>query len=77
MFLECLTLSSPDTYFLFRFVVFSLFLKSIITRLNAAINGASSLLDFYYSVGGLVLIKVMNECRMLVIMMHFVSVHAI
>ncbi|XVE72919.1 hypothetical protein DITRI_Ditri11bG0076500 [Diplodiscus trichospermus] len=31
--------------------------QGIITRLNAAINGASSLLDFYYSVGGLVLIK--------------------
>ncbi|XP_022728086.1 dolichyl-diphosphooligosaccharide--protein glycosyltransferase subunit 2-like [Durio zibethinus] len=33
----------------------------IITRLNAAINGASSLLDFYYSVGGLVLIKDQNS----------------
>ncbi|XVF32375.1 hypothetical protein REPUB_Repub17cG0076600 [Reevesia pubescens] len=31
--------------------------QGIITRLNAAVNGASSLLDFYYSVGGLVLIK--------------------
>ncbi|XVF81008.1 hypothetical protein PTKIN_Ptkin15bG0121900 [Pterospermum kingtungense] len=31
--------------------------QGIIQRLNAAINGASSLLDFYYSVGGLVLIK--------------------
>ncbi|XVE77941.1 hypothetical protein DITRI_Ditri13aG0104500 [Diplodiscus trichospermus] len=31
--------------------------QDIVTRLNAAINGASSLLDFYYSVGGLVLIK--------------------
>ncbi|MBA0790934.1 hypothetical protein Gohar_015548, partial [Gossypium harknessii] len=29
----------------------------IISRLNAAVSGASSLLDFYYSVGGLVLIK--------------------
>ncbi|MBA0821977.1 hypothetical protein Goarm_018800, partial [Gossypium armourianum] len=31
--------------------------KGIISRLNAAVSGASSLLDFYYSVGGLVLIK--------------------
>ncbi|WRX11226.1 Dolichyl-diphosphooligosaccharide--protein glycosyltransferase subunit Swp1 - like 1 [Theobroma cacao] len=31
--------------------------KGIITRLNTAVNGASSLLDFYYSIGGLVLIK--------------------
>ncbi|XP_022771284.1 dolichyl-diphosphooligosaccharide--protein glycosyltransferase subunit 2-like [Durio zibethinus] len=31
--------------------------QAIITRLNAAVKGASSLLDFYYSVGGLVLIK--------------------
>ncbi|XWS31409.1 hypothetical protein CRYUN_Cryun23aG0073100 [Craigia yunnanensis] len=31
--------------------------EGIITRLNATINGASLLLDFYYSVGGLVLIK--------------------
>ncbi|XP_022758423.1 dolichyl-diphosphooligosaccharide--protein glycosyltransferase subunit 2-like [Durio zibethinus] len=31
--------------------------QGIITRLNAAIKGASLLLDFYYSVGGLVLIK--------------------
>ncbi|XWS76238.1 hypothetical protein CRYUN_Cryun01aG0158200 [Craigia yunnanensis] len=31
--------------------------QGIISRLNAAVNGASSLLDFYYSVGGLVLIK--------------------
>ncbi|GMI66434.1 HAPLESS 6, RIBOPHORIN II [Hibiscus trionum] len=31
--------------------------QGIITRLTAAVNDASSLLDFYYSVGGLVLIK--------------------
>ncbi|KAK8658613.1 hypothetical protein V6N13_036816 [Hibiscus sabdariffa] len=31
--------------------------KGIISSLNAAVRGASSLLDFYYSVGGLVLIK--------------------
>ncbi|KAK6259944.1 hypothetical protein SCA6_014418 [Theobroma cacao] len=31
--------------------------EGIITRLNTAVNGASSLLDFYYSIGGLVLIK--------------------
>ncbi|KAB2074606.1 hypothetical protein ES319_A07G162600v1 [Gossypium barbadense] len=31
--------------------------KGIISRLKAAVSGASSLLDFYYSVGGLVLIK--------------------
>ncbi|OMP11124.1 Ribophorin II [Corchorus olitorius] len=31
--------------------------EGIITKLNAAVSGASSLLDFYYSVGGLVLIK--------------------
>ncbi|KAG4174605.1 hypothetical protein ERO13_A11G131600v2 [Gossypium hirsutum] len=31
--------------------------QGIITRLNAAVDGASSLPDFYYSVGGLVLVK--------------------
>ncbi|GMJ09062.1 HAPLESS 6, RIBOPHORIN II [Hibiscus trionum] len=31
--------------------------QGIIKRLKAVVNGASSLLDFYYSVGGLVLIK--------------------
>ncbi|KAE8681764.1 Dolichyl-diphosphooligosaccharide--protein glycosyltransferase subunit 2 [Hibiscus syriacus] len=31
--------------------------QGIITRLNAAVNDASSLLDFHYSVGGLVLVK--------------------
>ncbi|KAE8675119.1 Ribophorin II (RPN2) family protein isoform 4 [Hibiscus syriacus] len=31
--------------------------QGITTRLNAAVNGANSLLDFYYSVGGLVIIK--------------------
>ncbi|XP_039048357.1 dolichyl-diphosphooligosaccharide--protein glycosyltransferase subunit 2-like [Hibiscus syriacus] len=31
--------------------------KGIISSLNAAVSAASSLLDFYYSVGGLVLIK--------------------
>ncbi|OMP03060.1 Ribophorin II [Corchorus capsularis] len=31
--------------------------EGIITKLNAAVGGANSLLDFYYSVGGLVLIK--------------------
>ncbi|KAK9040978.1 hypothetical protein V6N11_016110 [Hibiscus sabdariffa] len=31
--------------------------QGIIKRLNAAVDGASSLLDFHYSVGGLVLIK--------------------
>ncbi|KAK9035365.1 hypothetical protein V6N11_077407 [Hibiscus sabdariffa] len=34
--------------------------QGILTRLNAAVNDASSLLDFYYSVGGLVLIKSSN-----------------
>ncbi|TYH43764.1 hypothetical protein ES332_D11G149700v1 [Gossypium tomentosum] len=31
--------------------------QGIITRLNAAVDGASSLPDFYYSVGGLLLVK--------------------
>ncbi|KAE8662521.1 Dolichyl-diphosphooligosaccharide--protein glycosyltransferase subunit 2 [Hibiscus syriacus] len=31
--------------------------KGIISSLNSAVSGSSSLLDFYYSVGGLVLIK--------------------
>ncbi|KAK8565279.1 hypothetical protein V6N12_058846 [Hibiscus sabdariffa] len=34
--------------------------QGILTRLNAAVNDANLLLDFYYSVGGLVLIKSSN-----------------
>ncbi|XP_021279531.1 dolichyl-diphosphooligosaccharide--protein glycosyltransferase subunit 2 isoform X1 [Herrania umbratica] len=40
-----------------EFFFFFTLQKGIFTRLNAAVNGASSLLDFYYSIGGLVLIK--------------------
>ncbi|KAL4360964.1 hypothetical protein GQ457_04G027120 [Hibiscus cannabinus] len=35
--------------------------QDILTRLNTAVNDASSLLDFYYSIGGLVLIK-LSSC---------------
>ncbi|XP_039005684.1 dolichyl-diphosphooligosaccharide--protein glycosyltransferase subunit 2-like isoform X2 [Hibiscus syriacus] len=35
--------------------------QGIITRLNAAVNSASSLLEFHYSVGGLVLIKLLDQ----------------
>lgn len=41
-------------------LIFICFLKGIVSRLQADVNGASSLLDFYYSIGSLVLIKVMN-----------------
>lgn len=34
--------------------------KGVASRLQAVVGGASALLDFYYSVGGLVLIKVIN-----------------
>lgn len=35
-----------------------LLVKGIASRLKAVVNDASSLLDFYYSIGSLVLIKV-------------------
>jgi oligosaccharyltransferase complex subunit delta (ribophorin II) len=35
-----------------------LLVKGVASRLKAVVNDASSLLDFYYSIGSLVLIKV-------------------
>lgn len=49
------------TPFLFSISPFSYFLKAVSSTLQAAITKANSLLDFYYSVGSLLLLKVINH----------------
>lgn len=52
----------------FQYIIFIYILlfsvKGITSRLKDSVNTASSLLDYYYSIGSLVLIKVMQQGAM-------------
>lgn len=53
---QFLTMAISGLYSLM--LIFLTIVQGIVSMLKAAVNDASSLLDFYYSVGSLVLIKV-------------------
>ena len=51
-------ISTVSVLILIMILFFICLVKDIVSRLKAVINDASTLLDIYYSVGSLVLIKV-------------------